>query len=192
MTKRYLAPALLVAAAGALSGCYDGPHYHHANSGARPFSLPTCPSAATPVRGVTVDTGAELATEAGKGAGLLVEYMTGGHWHIFAVCDTAVSGYSCNFDVTAQVIGGKVSELQGEELESSDVVTSYCADTAVLGVTTSNDFDGMWFTTTPGATVRVTVALGETLYPDTFFWTSGAVVHGDAGANPVEFTPTAP
>ncbi|MET0591223.1 MAG: hypothetical protein ABW133_00890, partial [Polyangiaceae bacterium] len=102
MTKRYLAPALLVAAAGALSSCYDGPHYRQPSSGTRPFSLPTCPSAATPVRGVTIDTDAQLATEAGKGAGLLVEYGNGGHWHIFTVCDTAVSSFSCNFDVTAQ------------------------------------------------------------------------------------------
>ena len=192
MTMRYLAPALLVAVAGAASGCYDGPSYHRHHSGARPFSLPSCPSAATPALGASVDTDALLATEAGKGAGVLVEYTNGGHWHIFTVCDTTVSGESCNFDITAQVIGGKVSGLLPEELESTDVATSYCADTAVLGVTTNSDFDGLWFDTTPGATVRITAALGETLYPDVFFWTSGGVVRGDAGANPVEFTPTAP
>ena len=66
------------------------------------------------------------------------------------------------------------------------------ADTAVLGVTTTNDFDGIWFETAPGATVRVTAALGQALYAENFFWTSAGAVRSDAGSNPLEFTPTAP
>lgn len=192
MTNRWFAPSLLVAA-GALSGCFYGDtHYRRGHSGSRPFSLPTCPSAASPVQMVAIDTDALLATEPGKGAGVLVEYTNGGHWHIFTVCDTAISGLGCEFDITAQVIGGKVANLLAEELESSDVATSYCADTAVLGVTTTNDFDGMWFDTAPGATVRVTAALGQALYAENFFWTSAGAVRSDAGTNPLEFTPTAP
>jgi len=144
------------------------------------------------VRAVTVDTDAQLTTEAGKGAGVLVEYTNGGHWHVFTVCDTAVSGYECEFDVTAQAIGSRVTNLLSEQLESSDVATFYCSDTAVLGVTTRTDFDGLWFDTTPGSTVRVTAALGQTIYDNVFYWVSGGVVHDDAAANPIEFTPTAP
>ncbi|HMI82872.1 MAG TPA: hypothetical protein VK550_02205 [Polyangiaceae bacterium] len=189
---RGLAPSLALAACVALSGCGSGDgYYHHGGTSGRSFSLPTCPSAKTPVRVVGIETDAQLTTEAGKGAGVLLEYMNGGHWHIATVCDTSVSGYRCDFDVTAQAIGGKVSNLLSEELESDDVATSYCSDTALLGVTTGADFDGIWFDTVPGATVRVTAALGQTIYDNIFFWVSEGVVHEDANANPIELTPTA-
>jgi hypothetical protein len=188
-----LASPLVFAALGVL-GCGHRDYYHHrpAGNSGRSFSLPTCPNAATPVKGVGIDTDAQLTTDAGQGAGVLLEYMNGGHWHIWTVCDTAISGYSCDFDVTAQAIGAKVSNVLAEELESNDVATSYCSDTAVLGVTTRADFDGLWFDTTPGATVRFTAALGQTIYENVFFWTTGGVVHDDANANPLELTPTSP
>ena len=188
------APALVLLAPCLLVGCGHRDYYHHRSGGnqGRPFSLPTCPSATTQVKGVGIDTDAQLVTDAGQGAGVLVEYMNGGHWHIWTVCDTSISGYRCDFDVTAQAIGAKVSNLLAEQLESGDVSTSYCADTALLGVTTGTDFDGLWFDTTPGATVRITAALGETLYENVLYWTTGGVVHDDANANPLELTPTAP
>ena len=187
-----LAPSLLLLASAVLGGCGHRDYYYHRGNPGRPFSLPTCPSATTPAKAVAIDTDATLETEAGQGAGVLVEYMAGGHWHIWTVCDTAISGYSCEFDITGQAIGANVSNLLAEELESGDVATSYCADTAILGATTRVDFDGIWFDTHAGATVRVTAALGQTLYENVFFWKSGGVVHEDANANPVEFTPLAP
>ena len=188
-----IAPSLVLLGCVALAGCGHRDYYHRGGSTqGRSFSLPTCPKATPPVRMVTIDTDGQLTTEAGKGAGVLVEYMNGGHWHISTVCDTLISGFRCDFDVTAQAIGGKVSNLLAEEIESSDVATSYCSDTALLGVTTGSDFDGLWFDTTPGATVRVTAALGQTVYENVFFWVSEGVVHEDANANPFELTPTSP
>ena len=189
-----IGPSLVLVACSVLSGCYSDSYYHrHGGSqGGRPFSLPTCPNAGKPVKGVSIDTDGQLTTDAGSGAGVLVEYMNGGHWHILTVCDTSISGERCDFDVTAQAIGAKVSNLLAEQLENTDVATSYCSDTAILGVSTSSDFDGLWFDTTPGATVRMTAALGETLYENVLFWRSGGMVHNDANANPIEFTPTAP
>ena len=190
-----IAPSLVLVACSVLGGCgYNNDYYYHRHGGnqGRPFSLPTCPNAGKPVKGVSIDTDGQLTTDAGSGAGVLVEYMNGGHWHILLVCDTSISGERCDFDVTAQAIGAKVSNLLAEQLESSDVATSYCSDTAILGVSTSSDFDGLWFDTTPGATVRITAALGETLYENVLFWRSDGMVHNDANANPVEFTPTAP
>jgi hypothetical protein len=191
-TRARLGSSLLLLACGALSGCGNSDHHRSDSTPVRSFSLPTCPNASQPIAGVTIDTDAQLTTEAGKGAGVLVEYMNGGHWHILTVCDTAISGYFCDFDVSAQVIGGTATNLLAETLESGDIATSYCADTALLGTTTGSDFDGLWFDTTPGATVRVTAALGQAIYDNLFFWVSGGVVHDDAHANPLELTPTAP
>jgi hypothetical protein len=188
------APSLVLVAATALGGCGHRDDYYYSRRGntGRSFSLPTCPSASAAAKAVAIDTDATLMTDAGQGAGVLVEYMTGGHWHIWTVCDTSISGYSCNYDITGQAIGAKVSNILGEQLESDDVATSYCSDTAILGTTTRVEFDGIWFDTTPGASVRVTAALGQALYETLFYWKSGGVVHDDANANPVEFTPSAP
>ena len=184
---------LLVLGCVAATGCGDDDdHRYPRGPRGRSFSLPTCPIATSPVPGVTIDTDKQLQTEPGKGAGVLMEYMSGGHWHIFTVCDTAISGYPCEFDVTAQVIGGKVSNLLSEELETDDLAASYCPETAVLGATTRTDFDGLWFDSPAGATVRVTIALGGARYENVLFWTSEGVVREDANANPVEVTPTSP
>jgi hypothetical protein len=188
----WLAPALLLLASGTLVGCYEDHYVYAPPPSDRPFSLPTCPNAARVVPNVAIDTDAQLTTEAGTGAGVLIEYMNGGHWHIFTVCDTSISGYGCEFDVTAQAVGGIVTNLLAEQLESTDIATSYCPETAILGTTTGADFDGMWFDTAPGATVRVTAALGQTIYDNLFFWINGGVVREDAGANPFELTPTKP
>jgi hypothetical protein len=188
----WLAPSLLMVAASAFGGCYYDDPYVYGPPPPRPFSLPTCPNAAAPIATFSIDTGAQLKTEAGKGAGVLVEYEAGGRWHIFTVCDTTISGYGCEFDITAQVIESAVTNIVPEELERDDYATSYCADTAVLAASTGADFDGVWVNTAPGATVRVTAALGATIYDTLFYWMSGGVVRDDAKANPVAFTPTAP
>lgn len=175
---------------GALTGCGDGHRYGPPIG--RNLSIPTCPKATATVRNVSVDTDAGLTTEPGHGTGVFVEYTAGGHWHIWTVCDTALSGYDCAYDVTGQVIGGKASNILPEELEGSDLASSSCDDTAFLTTSTGRDFDAMWFDAPAGATLRVTAALGSALYPNLIYWISNAMAHDDANANPLELTPTSP
>ncbi len=190
------AAVMLTMFSAASTGCIVEEHHYYDQPPPPPpprtISIPICPGPPGAVGGVSIDTGAALATNAGEGAGVFVEYKTGGHWHIFATCDTAVSGYGCAYDVTAQVFSGAVSNVVGEELESDDVIGSNCADTAFLSVTTGTTFDGMWFDATAGAPVRVTAALSSTLYPNIIYWVSDGLPRSDANANPLDLTPKTP
>jgi hypothetical protein len=192
--------ALLFLGSTALGGCIVEDHRHggygtYGGGGyvAGPtMSIPACPSGAGPAASVSIDADAVLTTAPGEGTGVFVEYMTGGHWHIWTSCDTFVTGYACTYDVTAQVFGGPVSNVRGEDLETSDVAGSACSDSAYFSVTTSSNPDGMWFDAPPGSPARVTAALGGAIYPDLIYWVTGAVAHSDAHSNPLDLTPTSP
>lgn len=200
-TKRWAVPAAIFAASSAvLGGCIFEDHHRGSYGtygggyvgGPYAMSIPACPSGAGSAASVSVDTDAALTTAQGEGTGVFVEYMAGGHWHIWTSCDTFVTGYACAYDVTAQVSGGSVSNVHGEDLETSDVAGSACADSAYLSVTTTSNVDGMLFDAPAGAAVRVTAALGGAIYPDLVYWVSGGVAHSDAHSNPLDLTPTAP
>jgi hypothetical protein len=198
--KRWPVPAaVLLASSTVLGGCIIEDHHHGGYGtygggyvGQPTMSIPACPSGAGAAASVSVDTDAALTTAQGEGTGVFVEYMAGGHWHLWTSCDTFVTGYSCTYDVTAQVFGGSVSNVRGEDLETSDVAGSACTDSAYLSVTTASNLDGMLFDAPAGATVRVTAALGGAIYPDVIYWVTGGVAHSDAHANPLDLTPTSP
>ena len=167
-----LAPSVALLAAAPLSGCYgDGYYYHYGPPPGRSFSLPPCPNATAPVRGVSIDTDAQLTTDASQGAGSAHRVRQRRAIGTSSpVCDTAISGYPCEFDITAQAIGGKVSRASCPRTSSPTTSRRRSArTTAMLGVTTGTDFDGLWFDTAPGAAVRVTAALGQARYDDIFY-----------------------
>jgi len=181
-----------------LSGCFFEDHNRYDYGYSPPYTpapvmtLPVCPSGAGTAAPETIDTGASLTTDIGKGTGVFVEYQAGGHWHIWVSCDTVLTGQGCAYDATAQVLEGVVSNVRGEELESQDFAGSQCADTAYLSVATGSDLDGLLFDAPAGATVRVTAALGGARYRDLLYWVGGTQARNDANANPVDFTPSAP
>ena len=111
-----VAAPILAASALAISGCFIGGDHHgyrdrYGNTygpyvpGGRVMTIPACPSGAAAAANVSIDPDLGLSSDAGQGTGVFVEYKTGGHWRIFASCDTAITGYNCNYDVTAQVVG---------------------------------------------------------------------------------------
>jgi hypothetical protein len=194
--NRTLGLPVVALACSLLGGCIvDGnnsnPGYTY-GPGVPVMAIPVCPSGARPAAAVTIDTGQSLTTAIGEGTGVFTEYQAGGHWHVWTSCDTVLTGQGCAYDVTAQVFGGTVTNVRGEELESQDFVGSQCADTAYLSVNTGSNLDGMLFDAPPGATVRVTAALGGAIYGDILYWISGGVPHNDANSNPADFTPSAP
>jgi hypothetical protein len=188
--------ALLLAAGTPLvGGCFvDGNRYSSGPYVPGPvMSIPACPSGTEPAASVAIDTGSAITTPPGEGAGVFVEYQPGGHWHVFASCDTVLTGSGCAFDVTAQVFGGGgVSGVLAEDLEPGDIAGSACADTAYLSVNTGSNLDGMRFDAPPGASIRVTASLGGAIYRDLIFWVGGGDVRSDANSNPLDLTPSAP
>ncbi len=191
-----IATALMLVIAGASAvGCViDDRRYGNGGYGngyGSALSIPACPSGAPSAAGVSIDTDALLTTAVGEGTGVFVEYLSGGHWHIWTSCDTIVTGSGCFYDVTAEAIGGTVSNVRGQDLETNDVAGSACAPAAYLSVSTGSNVDGMFFDAPAGMPVRVTAALGGALYPDLIYWVSGGVARSDAHANPLDLTPTA-
>jgi len=141
----------------------------------------------------SIDTNAAIDAPPGLGAGVLVEYASGGHWHVRTVCDTTTTGEACAYEVRAQALGSPVTSLTGEALETGDSASYADADTAVLLSSTSTDDDGMRFETVPGVVVTFSSFLGGVRYADDISWiTAGAVASPDLRGNPVSLTPTEP
>lgn len=181
----------MFAAAVLANGCYydyDGRRGHHQGDP----SLSACPVLVGPAPHLSIDTDEPFPSEPGSGVAVYIEYLSGGHWSVRTQCDTAITGEGCAFDVTAQVWSGSTSNVLGDGLESNDAAGSVCADTAFLATNTNGDNDGLFFDTTPGAPVRFTATLGNTRYPNLFYWRSEGVARVEAGGNPVDMTPTVP
>jgi len=148
-----------------------------------------CPTISYPAAGVMIDTDVGAKLTPATGDSVSVEYSSGGLWHVQSTC---LSGYACEWEVTAEVFNGSVSNVAGEDLETNDSVGSVCPDTAFMNASTAADLDGMIFTTAPGAKIRLTAALDHSIYANVIIWADGGKVRNDANSNPVDLTPASP
>jgi hypothetical protein len=141
-----------------------------------------------------IDTGETLTTEKGQGAGVFIEYAEGGRWHVFTSCDYDLYHEKCAWDVLATVgSGGEMTNAVIESAESSDGDKLYADGASVnLVVSTGSDFDGMTFSTKPGATVRIDVLLGGAADARYIYWIGDGGVHSGAPSNPIDLKPSLP
>jgi hypothetical protein len=199
-----LAASSFVAFGVLASGCVIEEH-HHGGPGrvivpptnVPPISVPPIPDC--PVESTSADNAAIDVNDAngidsppGEGAGVLVDYDAGGHWHIWSVCDTSLSGIACGFSVTALALGGNaVTNVTGDDLEAGERAGTTCAGSAFYTGSTDFGVDGMRFDTAPGAAVQVEAALDGTVFPDViFFAQTGTAV--TSATNPLTLTPASP
>lgn len=141
----------------------------------------------------TIDTDSTIAgVTPGEGAGAFVEYASGGTWHLFTACDTAISGYSCDWDVIVDADGG-ITSFTPDRMEQSDTEWVDWGDqgTVRFVATTSKDEDGFFFTTRPGATGRIDVYLDQAPAPRYIYWVGDGGLHRGAPTNPIDLTPSA-
>jgi len=108
---------------------------------------------------VDVDANQVMNAHAGTGVGVFTEYKTGGHWHVWWTCDTSLSGYSCNYDITVSALSGGIAAAvsQGPDATSEIVDGS---STIELVTTTTVAVDGVTFDTIPGAIISLDAKLG--------------------------------
>jgi len=143
----------------------------------------------------TVDTGATLTEPPGTAVGIFVEYAAGGHWHLWWTCDTNLSGLPCTFDVSATVATGTVSNVTGDRLESDDSLTSNSTE-VTLATNTTSGVDGVFFDTSPGASISVLQHVGTTQDGSFFFWSQSGALQGGGTpsrvADPLSFVPSSP
>lgn len=138
-----------------------------------------------------IDTGATMTgIDPGQGAGTFIEYSTGGDWHLYTACDTAVSGTSCDWDIIVR--SNSLTDFQPDRLEGRDWVDWYDQNAIELVATTHNDFDGVYFQTDPGAVTRFDVYLDGGPAPAYIYWVGNGGMHRGAPDNPIDLTPTDP
>lgn len=139
-----------------------------------------------------------LEAPPGEGAGVFIEYESGGRWHVWATCDTRLTGRSCLFDVLAQTSAGTIRNVYGDALSGDDSVFQECADTAQLVLKSRADISGMYFETQPGATVVFDVLVDGAPYPELVYWygsfreSDASDVRYGAPGNPIALTPLRP
>lgn len=136
---------------------------------------------------VPIDAGGHVgAVDPGFGAGLFVEVSDDGLWHVFATCDTELSGYACGWEV--DVRGADLAFADETDLEIEDDLDAY-DDELVAWLDTDVDVDGFWFTAAPGAPVELTMLLDGVSQPTLIYWVGGGVQNEGAPTNPVIFAP---
>jgi hypothetical protein len=142
----------------------------------------------------TIDTDAQLAIDAGIGAGVFIEYASGGHYHVRTACDTTRSNSACNWDIIITPETGKtISNPASENLSGGDTFLPYQGDASgsyQLTAQTSAEVDGVTFDIDPGSAITVDAFLDGTCALPFFFWVGDGAVHQGVPSNPLTLQPT--
>lgn len=149
---------------------------------------------------LAIDAGGELPLTAGDGVAVAVEYAGEGRWSLVASCDTTHTGLSCVYDLVLSTDeSSPITGIEGVELEDTDRVSALDAFAVSGEFRTTDDLDGFGFTTSPGATVRVSALLYDpqggwdwSEDPRMITWVGHGGIHSGAPTNPVDLTPDRP
>ncbi len=161
----------------------DPPH-HLDGPGGPPAPAPSgavgggtpAPAAPAPML-VEVDTDQTMTADPGKGVGVFTEYASGGKWHIWWTCDTATTGQSCDFAISASVTTGTISALDASELGGGFVATPTPSQVDAR-VTTSTQTNGIRFMTNPGAVLTLQASVGGVQDGSFLFFVQNGQVNG--------------
>ncbi len=175
-------------------------------------------SCGTPTQ-AAIDTDQQIDVDAGQGAGVFIEYATGGHYHVRVSCDTTRSNLACQWQVTVtpaadQVTpdagqatpdagqatpdagqatpdaGQAIMNVVGEGLEGNDSVTSVAPNGYQLNAYTTTEIDGFTFDTAPGAAVTVAANLDGACATPYYFWVGDGALHQGSPSDPITLTPS--
>ncbi len=167
---------------GALLACGYGDHDH------TPYVYDDPGACTSAALDSNIDADVQLDVQLGRGVGVFVEYMSGGHWHVFVTCDTEETNYDCAYDVIVQPLGGTVLSTAPDGLEpKEDQLYVDGSDAAELVATTAYDSDGFYLDTEPGAALNVTAYLDDACM-EHVFWSGDGAVHS-APSLPINLIP---
>jgi hypothetical protein len=174
------ARALCGLAVGLVLGCGS----HRDDSGYIPDALDTR------IYDVTIDANVGIDVLPGEGAGVFIEYASGGDWYVFTTCDTELSSRLCDFDIFLSVaLGESIERVEGVDLERYDHVVRVESGIVRALFVTDSDFDGVTFRTSPGATLRLDVLIDGIEDPEIIFWNGYGALQSVAPSNPLDLTP---
>jgi hypothetical protein len=143
----------------------------------------------------SIDTGATVDVVAGSGAGVYVEYAGAGAWSVSTTCDTKVAPEdgACAYDIVISTTDAAgFASPQGVDLGPDDSVTLEPDGTLHLVFETTTGTDGVTFSASPGATVRVDAQLANASASAVVDWVQNGVVQNGVQASAIDFTPTNP
>jgi hypothetical protein len=142
---------------------------------------------------VDVDPNQTLSAVPGDGAGVFIEYSSGGHWHVWWTCDTNKTQLSCAWDVTIAEPNGSIVKAAADA--SSTTIGTSSGTSLDATSTTGANLDGVRFDTAAGATITVTASIGG-VYDGSFlfFVQNGKINGGYAGTltDPLKLEPASP
>jgi len=185
----YRALAFVLPLALAASACtYDNGDAHHVLYDNGPSS-----SVCGDTVQSTIDTDATLVVTPGQGAGVFVEYASGGHYHVRTACDTSRSNATCLWDIIVTPEAGKViSNVVPEGLEGNDSLVPFDTASYRLVANTSTEIDGFTFDVDPGVSISVDALLDNVCATPYFFWNGDGGLHSGSPSNPLTLTPSGP
>jgi hypothetical protein len=151
---------------------------------------------------LAIDSGGQVQLDPGSGIAVTVAYVEGGRWSVTTACDTLLSDVDCRYDIVASTDEtAPITAFDGVALEGDDNVSAPDEFAVAADFSTADDTDGFGFTTSPGATVRVSALLydpgldsgfGWSDDPRFISWVGNGAVHRGAPTNPVDLTPDRP
>jgi len=136
----------------------------------------------------SIDADTMLDAPLGEGAGVFVEYYTGGTWVVWTTCDTLVTGNGCAWDISVRshsYIDGLAS-VDHEGFDRVDVVDSTAV---VFYAETFNHTDAIELNASPDEALELDVYLDGLPANDFLVWFGDGVVHNGAYGAPVVFVP---
>jgi len=187
MWRKLTQASLLVVGAFAASGClfveddayYDDP-YHGDSYGYD-----------TDVVYTTIDADHVLDTELGEGAGVFVEYTSGGTWLLWTSCDTLITGNTCSWDIAVRSYSA-IDALADSDLEAYDRVEVLSGNAFNFYSETYSHSDAVEFGTLPGEQIEIDVILDGYRGNNYLVWYGDGYVHPGAVGGPVVFEPDTP
>lgn len=133
-------------------------------------------------------------TDITSGAGIFVEYASGGTWKVQTTCDVAASNADCLWDIYAYTqVGVNFASIDAIDLESDDDLQASFGGEITLYTTTAGDVDGVSFATNPGEPVTFEFALVDSSQPEKFFfYASEGAIQAGVASPAIKLTPTTP
>jgi hypothetical protein len=154
------------------------------DNGSGPPPTPIVDAAVPPVTLLaTVDPNVIMNAQPGQGIGVFTEYDTGGHWHVWWTCDTALTQESCVFDVTISVATGAIDHASAVQFSAADTLTTPSTPAAGAAgaieaqTTTTLSTPGIFFDTDPGATITLSATIGGIYSGQFLFWVQGGKIN---------------
>ncbi len=131
----------------------------------------------------TVDPNVTMNATPGQGVGIFTQYDTGGHWHIWWTCDTAITNELCAVHVKVTVATGAITGVSADHFAAGDTLTTPStpasgAEGAILAQTTTTlTTQGVFFDTDPGATITLWGAIGGVYSGQFLFWVEAGKIN---------------